>query len=132
MIYTYLIQALDGGPVKIGSSRDPKKRLGHLQVGNPDELAIMLLTDIDEKKLQARYSHLHIRGEWYLPCKTMWKLPQVFTPLYECCWWVPNDDYITDFAHHHVIVSDNRSMKEVVRLRESKRRRRIIDRAYDA
>ena len=90
--YTYLVQACDGGPVKIGSSDSPADRLRGLQTGNPRDLMIALLTCIPEAELHRRYADRHIRGEWFYACATMRSLPVVFTPRLDCAWFAPGDD----------------------------------------
>ena len=64
----YMIQAGDGGAVKIGYSHSPIKRLAALQTSNQTSLQIMRVldggTDI-EALLHQRFSHLHVVGEWF-------------------------------------------------------------------
>lgn len=62
----YFIQVGEAGPVKIGTTRDPKKRLQILQCANPDVLELRLaVPEADEAIFHRRFSHLRIRGEWF-------------------------------------------------------------------
>jgi hypothetical protein len=66
--WTYLIQSIDGGPVKIGFTRgNPDDRLKSIQTNSPDELRIIArLPGIDlEPILHERYAADRIRGEWF-------------------------------------------------------------------
>lgn len=68
MPFVYFIQSVNGGPVKIGQSADPKKRLALLQVGHPEDLTIRRL--IPDPAMLERFAHTlfgyaHIRGEWF-------------------------------------------------------------------
>lgn len=66
--HLYFIQSGDTGPVKIGSARDVKCRLGELQIGNHEQLRIVLVirgaADY-ESVAHAVFDHLRIRGEWF-------------------------------------------------------------------
>lgn len=62
----YFIQAGEAGPVKIGTTRDPQKRLRMLQCAHPDVLELRLaVPEADEVLFHQRFSHLRIRGEWF-------------------------------------------------------------------
>lgn len=71
MSYVYFIG--DGiGPVKIGRSTNPHKRLAHMQTGNPNVLRIEALvqpmhTDsyIYELAMHNALSDRRVRGEWF-------------------------------------------------------------------
>lgn len=64
----YFIQAVSGGPVKIGSAWEPEKRLGSLQTGNPEALRIIgLMYDQPERFFHEKFAHLRLRGEWFRP-----------------------------------------------------------------
>jgi hypothetical protein len=58
-----------GDFVKIGHCvRDPIRRLGKLQVGNPMTLELIAMADGDreeERNWHARFRTLHVRGEWF-------------------------------------------------------------------
>jgi len=57
------------GVIKIGyTGITPKRRLHQLQIASADKLTLLgvLKGNIrDEAKLHSRFSHLHIRGEWF-------------------------------------------------------------------
>jgi hypothetical protein len=65
----YFIQAVTGGPVKIGYTRGSLgARLSQLQSGNPEELRVIGVRrggrDL-ERELHQRLRHCHVRGEWF-------------------------------------------------------------------
>ncbi len=66
---TYVIQAVSGGPIKIGrTASDPKKRLRELQTGSPEPLRIVHVFDGDhERELHDRLSAYRLHGEWFRP-----------------------------------------------------------------
>jgi len=66
--YVYFIQSGSDGPVKIGRSIKPKRRLPQLQTGNPDELILRHVIPGDlaaEQRLHHRFEPARIRGEWF-------------------------------------------------------------------
>jgi len=66
--YTYLIQAGDGGPIKIGSTRkNPLERLAALQTAHHEQLHILGIiggTDA-ERNLHKRFADWRLHGEWF-------------------------------------------------------------------
>lgn len=66
LYYTYFIQAKNGGPIKIGKSLDPKKRLQELQTGHSESLVILGFTDcFTEDELHDRFRGQRLNGEWF-------------------------------------------------------------------
>ena len=70
--HLYIIQSKQNGAVKIGISKNPKKRLAQLQTGSPFKLKLILIienrSDL-EKKLHNDLKSFRIRnykGEWFL------------------------------------------------------------------
>ena len=64
-VKTYLMTDSDTGATKIGRSINPPKRERTLQ-SEKKEISLLMVCDKDvEKKLHNKYSHKHIRGEWY-------------------------------------------------------------------
>jgi len=68
----YFIQAVSGGPIKIGHTN--KQQCGHrltgLQVGNPEMLSLLFSyhgCERSEAALHARFDYAHLRGEWFHP-----------------------------------------------------------------
>jgi len=64
----YVIEAGDGGPVKIGVAVNPKSRLRELQTGNPEKLR--LLAEVDLADEYERLAHVWLKefrmeGEWF-------------------------------------------------------------------
>lgn len=70
-VWVYFIQGVDGGPIKIGRTKDPEKRLRDLQVASPVKLVIRRTffteRDSDEKDLHSAFSVLRLHGEWFAP-----------------------------------------------------------------
>jgi hypothetical protein len=65
-VKTYFIYSSLRNAVKIGRSKDPKRRLSSLRSGAGEELIILTLIDGDcEKELQQRFNHLCRIGEWF-------------------------------------------------------------------
>lgn len=68
--FVYVIGETCNGPIKLGATDNPPKRLGELQVANPRELflyhSLQHPAAIDvEAWAQRRLRDRHIRGEWY-------------------------------------------------------------------
>lgn len=70
MKFTYFIQAVTGGPIKIGCTDDVLYRLKNLQTGNPCKLQVLLALPEEyasEEYLHKRFSHSRLIGEWFEP-----------------------------------------------------------------
>jgi Meiotically up-regulated gene 113 len=66
--FVYFIQAGDHGPVKIGFSNKPDRRLPQLQTGNHRDLQLRHVIPGDkdtERELHERFADARIRGEWF-------------------------------------------------------------------
>lgn len=68
--WVYFVQAESGGPVKIGVSRKPAKRLAALQTASYDPLRILgiLLSGRDgwsEAAMHERFKADRLHGEWF-------------------------------------------------------------------
>lgn len=64
----YMIQAGENGPVKIGYSAEPDRRLMELQVAHWTTLTLVRLLEggeADEGALHSRFNHLRLRGDWH-------------------------------------------------------------------
>ena len=67
-IYTYFIQSVDGGPIKIGSSINPNERLKRLQTSHHSELRIIgIIKKNIERELHQRFNVYRLSGEWFNP-----------------------------------------------------------------
>lgn len=67
-IYTYFIAKGWPGPIKIGKSKNPAKRLRQLQTASPERLHLVAYIEGDvEKELHRRFHGDRIRGEWFEP-----------------------------------------------------------------
>lgn len=66
----YFIAPIGGGPIKIGLSRRPAKRLTQMQPHSPFLLEILLVfpgNEVVERDLHLRFSDEHAHGEWFHP-----------------------------------------------------------------
>jgi hypothetical protein len=67
----YFIQAVEGGLIKIGSSRDPAHRLKALQAACPIRLRLIgVIRDAGwkrEHELHSSFWAMHAYGEWFQP-----------------------------------------------------------------
>lgn len=67
----YFIQAVLGGPVKIGVSKNPVSRLTALQTGVPYQLRILATVYNGgmggERQLHRMFSEYRLSGEWFTP-----------------------------------------------------------------
>lgn len=76
----YFVQATIGGLVKIGVSKDARKRLETFQCGSPVELRIVKLIEnvarSHEAKLHAHFARFRVRGEWFDPIVLEMGLPE--------------------------------------------------------
>jgi hypothetical protein len=68
----YFFQIGEDGPIKIGRTVcDPMKRLSGIQANTPHEVRLLaIIANVGhafEAELHERFSHLHIRGEWFEP-----------------------------------------------------------------
>lgn len=64
----YFIQAVDGGPVKIGFAVEPKRRIAEIQRMSPSLLRVLALIDGDRKyegELHRYFAKLRQYGEWF-------------------------------------------------------------------
>ena len=67
----YFMRQGDFGPIKIGwTTTTMKRRLHTLKVASPWPLVVLLVIPGDralESSLHEKFSHLRLRGEWFLP-----------------------------------------------------------------
>lgn len=72
--WVYFIGQDADGPIKIGVSEDPAKRLYELQVACAETLTLLGLVHGDEtveKTLHGAFAPDHIRGEWFRRSATL-------------------------------------------------------------
>ena len=65
------------GPIKIGMSNNPKKRLNSIQTGNPNKLKIVKMISggrKKEKELHKQFKKSCLNGEWFNPTKELLNL----------------------------------------------------------
>jgi integrase len=70
----YLAQSVNGGPIKIGCSRDPEARIAALQTSHPERLRLLLVYAggaHDERELHARFAEHRLEGEWFRPAASI-------------------------------------------------------------
>lgn len=70
--YIYVIAASEQGPVKVGISKDPHRRLRQLQTGQAEPLRLFHTEAIEEKQallmekaVHADNRHKKLKGEWF-------------------------------------------------------------------
>jgi excisionase family DNA binding protein len=66
----YFIQAVDGGPIKIGYAANPENRLAEIQRMSPTPLQILTVIEggrIHESQVHRHFAHLRKYGEWFEP-----------------------------------------------------------------
>lgn len=79
----YFIQAVDGGPIKIGSSGNPDMRLSDLQVANPKVLRILATMPggtPQEWALHEQFKKYRVQGEWFTPAPEIMALIKYHSP----------------------------------------------------
>lgn len=67
-VRVYFIRSGDGGPIKIGVSEYPRRRMAGLQTDHYEQLILIGTVSggyAREAKLHERFKHLNIRGEWF-------------------------------------------------------------------
>jgi len=84
-MFIYFIQAGGtGGPMKIGISKDPEKRLKALQVGSHELLKIIYKKNLGgeaenmELFLHEKFKNFRIRGEWFRPDREIYEVIEKF------------------------------------------------------
>jgi hypothetical protein len=68
--YIYFVQGESGGPIKIGHSIDPEKRIKELQTGYPDMLKLLFMipgSEERERQVHKMLSKHRLNGEWFRP-----------------------------------------------------------------
>lgn len=66
--HIYVIGSPSGGPVKIGVSIHPERRLQSIQTGNPRKLAILWTgpgDQAEEQRLHRQFADFRVAGEWF-------------------------------------------------------------------
>ncbi|MEE9610392.1 MAG: GIY-YIG nuclease family protein [Desulfatiglandales bacterium] len=67
--HIYFIQAVNGGPIKIGLAKNPKARLSELQTAHPYELHIVGVIPnggkLLESSLHKQFANERLNGEWF-------------------------------------------------------------------
>ncbi len=66
----YFLQGVDGGPIKIGTTRGLAGRVAYLQTASPVRLRVLCAVEGDrfiEQGLHESFAHLRLHGEWFSP-----------------------------------------------------------------
>lgn len=72
----YFVQGVDGGPIKIGTSRDVGARIADLQCASPVRLRLLGSVPGDatlERRLHRRLAHHRVHGEWFADTVEVWR-----------------------------------------------------------
>lgn len=73
--YVYFLHNPETDTIKIGYSKNPKRRIRSLQTANSAELETLKIVEGDEgyeRSLHRQFSHLRIRGEWFRADYELW------------------------------------------------------------
>lgn len=69
---TYFIQSIDKvGPIKIGQSEHPKRRLKQIEKATGKKLVILGLTNEKEHALHFKFKEIRVEGEWFEPTQEL-------------------------------------------------------------
>lgn len=67
----YFLQRGETGPIKIGISKNPKKRITAIQGLCAEPVEVLLLLSVDsrqkEREIHEKFKHLRLKGEWFEP-----------------------------------------------------------------
>jgi len=64
--FVYFIQGVSGGPIKIGISVDPERRIQNITYPEPLKTLLIIPGDTsDEARLHKVFSHLRLEREWF-------------------------------------------------------------------
>jgi hypothetical protein len=75
----YFIQAAESRYIKIGSARNPIKRLAALQTANWEELQLIGIDPAgSERQYHKRFARLRFKGEWFFPRRQLLALIKRF------------------------------------------------------
>ena len=115
MVKTYFSQGVSGGPIKIGLSTDPEKRVKVMQTGNPDELFLIGYIEGDlEKELHHYYADIRLNGEWFIAT------PELINNI--------KNRYLKEVLHDPIVCDDYvsvRAAKTRAKHEEDKREKRV-------
>lgn len=88
--FVYFVQAISGGPIKIGSAIDPAVRLTDLQCGNPEQLRVVGVIPGGghkrEHELHVLFAQSRIYREWFAPTPELLALIEREATPFECRW----------------------------------------------
>ena len=68
-LHVYFVQALDGGPIKVGVAKDVQRRIKELQCACPVPLRLLGIVEKGglrkERELHQRFAASRLHGEWF-------------------------------------------------------------------
>lgn len=70
----YFVQDCGTGLVKIGVTSDIRGRLNVYETSNPAGVRLLAVVPGgagEEREMHARFAHLRVRGEWFMPVSTL-------------------------------------------------------------
>jgi len=76
----YFIQQGDDGPIKIGTSDNPEKRLQQLQGSHHETLRLLKVVEGSnwaEKRLHQHLAAFRLRGEWFENCAEVLRVVEI-------------------------------------------------------
>jgi hypothetical protein len=68
--FVYFLQRIPDGPIKIGWTDDPGRRVAELQTGSAEELMLRALIPggrAEETQLHEKFASARMLGEWFRP-----------------------------------------------------------------
>ncbi len=89
--YIYFIQMDKIGPIKIGTTRNIKKRMFSLNTNSPYKLNLLCFfpgNEIFEKELHYAFAEIRLNGEWFLPH------PKLLSVIEEQIYFNKRDDFV--------------------------------------
>jgi uncharacterized protein YozE (UPF0346 family) len=99
-MFTYFIVNLDCYQIKIGRSRDPKKRFEFLQAATGADLWLLGVIEGDvEKDAHELFANLRVRGEWFRDDQSIRDYLSARSTFYSwLCQQIKRNDVIGDLA----------------------------------
>ncbi len=82
--FVYFLQAVIGGPIKIGSSVNVEARVVAMQTGCPFELRVLATMPgglLEERAMHSRFCALRGAGEWFRPGPELIEVIRAIAPL---------------------------------------------------
>ncbi len=113
--FVYFIQCENTGPIKIGFTKDIKKRFYGMQTGNPFKLNMLFNYRANrqtEEMFHEWFRGVNVRGEWF------WPTPKLLEMIEECKAWEKDRVYKDPISHSDDLMT-KRQWLSLVRYRKS-------------